>query len=91
MRAVNDAGRDRVDIDAVFDQCEARRLGETDHGGLGRTVDRNEWLTASAGLARHVNDLAAAALPDHQFRDRLQREECPGDINRKQCLEAFAL
>ena len=39
MVAVDDAGRDAVDVDAVLDQREAGRLGEADDGRLGGAID----------------------------------------------------
>src|SRR5688572_21714436 len=64
-RRVDHPGRDAVDIDLVFDEPKPGRLREADNRRLGRAIDRNERLTTAAGLAGHVDDLAAAALLDH--------------------------
>ena len=39
MLAIDHAGRDGVDVDAVLDQVQPRRLGQADDGGLGGAVD----------------------------------------------------
>ena len=88
MLAVDDAGRDRVDVDAVLDQVEPGRLGQRDDRGLGGAVDGDQRLAAPAGLARHVDDLAALAARDHRARRRLQREQRAGDVDREEPVVA---
>ncbi len=90
MLAVDHAGGDRVDIDAVLDEVEPRRLGERDDRGLGGAIDGHEGFAPPAGLACHVDDLAALAAGDHRFCDRLQHEEGACDIDRKQPIIALA-
>ena len=61
MLAVDHARRNGVDIDAVLDQVEPGRLGEADDRSLGGAIDGDQRLAAPAGLAGHVDDLAALA------------------------------
>jgi hypothetical protein len=59
--AVDDARGNRVDVDAVLDQVEPRRLGQRDDGGLGGAIDADQCFAAPSGLACHVDDPAALA------------------------------
>src|SRR3546814_15656965 len=64
MLSIHDAGRERIHVDAITDQVEARRLGQADHRRLGRAISRDQRPASPAGLARHVDGLAApSTLP----------------------------
>jgi hypothetical protein len=52
MLAIDNAGGDGIDIDAVLDEIEPRRLSETDDGRLAGAIDGDQGLAApSAWLA----------------------------------------
>ena len=81
MLAVDDAGGDGIDVDAVGDQIQPRRLGQADDRRLAGTIDRDQRFAASSGLAGHVDDLAPDTMGDHVARYGLHREERAFDVH----------
>ena len=88
-RRIDDAGGHAVDVDAVFDQPEPRRLGEADHGRLRGAVDAHQRLAAPPGLARDVDDPPAPALRHHLPGHGLQREQQALHVDGKDGVVAF--
>jgi hypothetical protein len=78
---VHDARSDRVDVDMVLDEVEARALRDTDDRCLRRAVDGDDRFAATSGLGGQVDDLAAAALLDHLLGAGLQHEQEALDID----------
>ena len=74
-RRVDHARGDAVDVDLVLDQVEPGALGEADHRGLRRAVDRDQRLATAAGFASEVDDLPTTALGHHLAGRGLEGEQ----------------
>ncbi len=70
----------------MADQVQPGGLCQADDSRLGRAIDRHKRLTAAAGLACHIDDLAAFAAVDHVSCHRLHGEQRAGDIDLEQLL-----
>src|ERR1700722_4107307 len=76
---IDNAWRDRVDVDATLNEFKAERLGNPDHRGLRRAINGYIRLASSTGLRGHVDDLAATALLLHLGRHRLRYKNQTAD------------
>jgi len=90
MRAVHDTRCDGVDVDAVFDQVQTRRLRHGNDGGLGRAINQHKAFATPPGLTCHIDDFAAVALRDHLACSSLHREQGARDVDRIKPIIAFA-
>src|SRR3984957_14341530 len=87
-RRVDDPRRDAVDVDAVLDEVESRRLSEADDCSFGGAVDRHQRFAAPARLRGHVDDLAALPTRNHALGDHLKSEEKTLDVDGKNLVVA---
>ena len=82
VRGVDDAGRHRVDVDAVLGGGQRGGLGDRDDRGLGGAVGRHQRLAAATGDAGQVDDLAGA-LRAHRLQRGLGAEEQALHVDRE--------
>ena len=80
MLAIDNAGGNGIDIDAVLDEIEAADCVRLMTGGFGGAINGNQGLAPPAGLACHVDDLALALVPDHGPGNGLHGEEVPATL-----------
>ena len=81
-RAVDRAGRNRVDPNAGRPQLHGERLGETDHRPLGRGIGRAQRIAHDAGGRGDVDDRAGAGRLHDRHR-LAQAEKGAVDIDLK--------
>src|SRR5258708_22460726 len=79
-------GGDGIDADAVLADLARQRMGEADHGGLGRGVAHQLGHADLPGDRRHIDDRSAAPL-DHLRNDGLGGEKDVTEIDRHRLVE----
>ncbi|MNY42934.1 hypothetical protein D3C86_1778620 [compost metagenome] len=73
----------------MLDERQRRRLRGGNDRGLGSAIKRDERLTATAGLARHIDDLATACAGNHDIGDGLHHEKRSLEIDVENPLIAL--
>lgn len=82
-RSIDDSRGDRIHVDPLLDQCKPGRLSEANNSRFRSTVGRSQRFAPPAGLARQIDDLAAAPLVDHLPNHGLHREKTAVDVHRE--------